>query len=94
MKKFIIITSINKHGKIIVVEDDIVTSVSFLTYMNAMLEKYKNYKQIYSIGGYNLPKKLMKIPKSYNYDVYLNPRGNAWGLGNLGREMERLRLSS
>ena len=45
---------INKFGKAIVIEDDIVTSKYFLKFMNEALEFYKEQKNIYSISGYNL----------------------------------------
>ena len=70
---------INKHDKVILIEDDLVTSPMFLTYMNNMLDKYKDEKKIYSITGYNFPPKLMKIPKEYKYDIYFSPRAGSWG---------------
>jgi len=70
---------INKHDKVILIEDDLVTSPMFLTYMNNMLDKYKDEKKIYSITGYNFPPKLMRIPKDYKYDIYFSPRAGSWG---------------
>ena len=70
---------INKHDKVILIEDDLVTSPMFLTYMNNMLDRYKDEKKIYSITGYNFPPKLMKIPKDYEYDIYFSPRAGSWG---------------
>ena len=43
------------YNKIIVLEDDIVTSRSFLNYMNRNLELYELSKNIVSIHGYNYP---------------------------------------
>ncbi len=70
---------INKHGRVIVLEDDLITSHMFLTFMNNMLETYEKEKKIYSITGYNHPSKLMKIPKEYKYDIYFSPRAGSWG---------------
>jgi hypothetical protein len=70
---------ISKHRKVIVLEDDLVTSHMFLTFMNHMLETYEKEKKIYSITGYNYPPKLMKIPKEYKYDIYFSPRAGSWG---------------
>ena len=67
---------INKYGKVIVVEDDLVTSKYFIKYMNEALELYENDERIWSISGYNPP---IEIPKNYKYDVYLAYRGNSWG---------------
>ena len=44
---------IEKYGKIIVLEDDLITDKCFLRYMNEGLSKYKNTKQIDSITGYS-----------------------------------------
>lgn len=67
---------INTYGRAIVLEDDIVTSVHFLKFMNEALEFYKHDKRIYSISGYNFP---IKIPASYQHQVYLSPRPSSWG---------------
>ncbi len=50
------VTSIcNKYGKVIVLEDDLVTSPFFLTYMNEGIDKYINHKNVCSIHGYVYP---------------------------------------
>lgn len=72
---------INKYEKIIVLEDDIVTSKYFLKYMGDALNFYETEQQIFSITGYNRPKHLMKFPKNYNNDIYFNPRTSSWGWG-------------
>jgi hypothetical protein len=45
----------NEFGKVIVLEDDIVTSTYFLTYMNDALNHYKNNEKVASIHGYIYP---------------------------------------
>jgi hypothetical protein len=72
---------LNKHGKVIVLEDDLVTSPAFLTYMNKALHYYENRKSVFSISGYNLPATKMPIPKDYEYDVYVSLRNGSWGWG-------------
>lgn len=67
---------IKTYGRAIVLEDDIVTSPHFLKFMNEALEFYKDDKRIYSISGYNFP---IKIPSSYQHQVYLSPRPSSWG---------------
>lgn len=67
---------INKYGKIIVLEDDLVTSTKFLTYMNNALELYEERKDIWSISGYS-PN--IDIPSRYDDSVYLIRRGASWG---------------
>lgn len=67
---------IDKYGKAIVIEDDLVVSKNFLEYMNEALDFYENDKRIWSISGYNIP---IKIPNDYKDDVYLGYRGCSWG---------------
>ena len=67
---------INKFGKAIVLEDDIVTSPNFLKFMNEALDFYEKDERIFSISGYNFP---IKIPKSYEHKIYISPRPSSWG---------------
>ena len=48
-------TVVNKYGRIIVLEDDMVTSPYFLSYMNAALDKYLDDERVISIHGYVYP---------------------------------------
>jgi Predicted glycosyltransferases len=68
---------INKYDKVIVLEDDIITSKNFLLFMNEALNFYENSKNIYSIGGYSIP---IDIPEDYKESVYLSYRSmsGAW----------------
>lgn len=67
---------IDTHGKVIVLEDDLVTSPNFLNFMNLALETYAESPQVFSISGYGLK---VAVPKDYEYDVYFSPRGMSWG---------------
>jgi hypothetical protein len=69
---------INKHGKVIVLEDDLITSPNFLDFMNQALTKYKAESEIISISGHTLD---FKIPKGYEHDVYFFGRAGSWGWG-------------
>lgn len=69
---------INKYGKAIVLEDDLVFASNFLAYMNQGLDKYKDEKQVFSICGYS---NKVKIPKGYKYDTYFCTRSSSWGWG-------------
>lgn len=44
---------VNKHGKVIVLEDDLVLSPFFLDYMNGALQNYEHDKQVASVGSCN-----------------------------------------
>lgn len=70
---------IDKYGKAIVIEDDLMFSDSFLIFMNKALNHYENHKSVFSISGYSLPGSLLKIPDDYLYDVYVNLRNSSWG---------------
>ena len=67
---------ITRYGKVIVVEDDLVTAKSFLRYMNEALDYYKDNKRVWSISGYSLPMFSLRRCKS---DVFAGYRGSSWG---------------
>lgn len=69
---------VNEYGKIIVLEDDIVTSQNFLQFMNNALDFYSDNKSIMSISGYMYP---CKISPSYKKDILLFNRFSSWGWG-------------
>lgn len=68
--------TINSYDKVIVVEDDLVTTPDFLTYMNKALEFYEKDQTIWSISGYSFK---MKIPKSYAHEIFYSYRACSWG---------------
>lgn len=72
---------INCFNRVIVLEDDLVTSRYFLTYMNHSLDFYENYESVFSIGGYNFPQTKIPIPDDYPYDNYVCLRSCSWGWG-------------
>ena len=43
---------INRYGKIIVLEDDLILTPNFLTFMNEALNYYQNNSKVYSISGF------------------------------------------
>ncbi|MEO8764192.1 MAG: glycosyltransferase [Ginsengibacter sp.] len=55
---------INNHHKVIVVEDDLVTSPYFLQYMNAALDRYENQTQVVCVHGY-LPPVKEALPETF-----------------------------
>lgn len=57
-------TMIEEHGQVIVMEDDLVTSPYFLSYMNEGLEKYRHHPQVASIHGYVYPTKAI-LPETF-----------------------------
>lgn len=67
---------INQYHRVIVVEDDLILSPYFLTYMNEALDYYQNDQKIWSISGYSFP---MKSLEKYDHDVFYSYRGCSWG---------------
>jgi hypothetical protein len=67
---------INEYGKVIVLEDDLITSPYFLTYMNNGLNIYKGNGNIWSLSGFTPD---ISIDSSYGSEVYLSRRGCSWG---------------
>ncbi len=54
---------VRKYGKIIVLEDDLVTSPSFLKFMNNALDIYKDETKVASIHGYIYP--IKNLPETF-----------------------------
>lgn len=67
---------VNKYGKVIVVEDDLYLSSSFLGYMNQMLDYFENDKRVFQVSGYS-----SLIKRKTNSDIYFNGRGQCWSWG-------------
>lgn len=67
---------IDKYGRAIVLEDDIVTTANFLDYMNQALNTYESDEKVMSISGFGLD---VYKPKEYESDVYLFGRSTSWG---------------
>jgi hypothetical protein len=53
-----------KHGRVIVLEDDLITSPHFLSYMNDALDKYADVPQVAAISGYHPPFKA-QVPETF-----------------------------
>ena len=64
---------VEKHGSVIVLEDDIVTSVGFLKFMNDALNLYQENKEVMHISGFMYPHK-EKLPETFFFNVPL-----CWG---------------
>lgn len=67
---------INKYGKIIVLEDDLIISPNFLDYMNQCLDYYKDDEKIFAVSGFcwDLPSL-----KNIDEDIFLAYRPASWG---------------
>ena len=67
---------IKTYGKVIVLEDDLITAKNFLQFMNDCLTFYEKNEKVWSICGssYNL-----SSLSDYPYDVFACYRGGSWG---------------
>ncbi len=65
---------LSKHENIIVLEDDVCVSKYFLEYMNKGLEKYKDFKKVWQINGYNYP-----IKSNSYQDTFFTRSMQIWG---------------
>lgn len=71
---------INKYGRVIVVEDDLILSPYFLKFMNDGLDKYKNDDRVGAICGYIFPIE-EKLPDNF-FLYFMHPWGWAtWKRG-------------
>lgn len=65
---------VNKHGRIIVIEDDLVTSPCFLNFMNDALDFYNDDDKVMHVSGYVYP-----IDNNGLDDTYFIKPASCWG---------------
>lgn len=70
---------LSRHGKGIIVEDDLITSPAFLSYMNQCLDHYEYRKSVFSISAVSRPNPNRFFPVDYPYDVYVSLTHRPWG---------------
>lgn len=80
---------VKRYGKIIVLEDDLVLSQYFLTYMNKALKLYKNEDKVMHISGYMYPIKSYGLP-----DTFFFNQASCWGWGTWKRAWDHLNTDS
>ncbi len=68
---------IAEYEKVIVLEDDLITSQDFLRYMSDALAFYEKNAEIWSIAGYSPVMK--RVVKKYPHDIYMCLRAGSWG---------------
>ena len=74
-------------SKVIIMEDDMISSRGFLSYMYELLNFYENNRTIFSVTGYTFP---IKIPYDYPYEIYLAHRASSWGWGTWKDRWEKV----
>ena len=73
-------TVVKEYGKVIVLEDDLVTSPCFLSFMNKALETYKHDEKVMHISGSVYPIDNRKLDDTY----FIKP-ASCWGWGTWER---------
>jgi len=71
----------------IILEDDLIVSPSFLTFMNNSLQTYSSRQDIFSVTGYNYP---FTYPPYVKDSAYLSYRSSSWGWGTWSNRWERV----
>jgi len=71
---------VEQHGKVIVLEDDIVVSKYFLTYMNDALNLYENDEKVMAVSGFWWSTDKDTLP-----DTFFSPWFTVWGWGTWRR---------
>ena len=66
---------VDKHGQVVVIEDDNRVAKDFIDYMRRGLEFYRDNPQIGSIGAFKIP---FALPKDYQHDVFLMGRSTSY----------------
>lgn len=69
---------VEQYDRVIVLEDDLLTSPNFLDFMNQALEFYAHHKRILSISGHSFSD---CVPNDEGYDVAFGLRACSWGWG-------------
>ena len=85
-------TKLKSNNKIIVLEDDLITSTNFLEFMNKALNFYEMHEDILSISGYSFP--LLSAFTLKYVDVYKYPRFFSWGWGTWKNRWEQINWDS
>ena len=81
---------INKHGKVFVLEDDLVSSPHMLKFVNTALDFYEDYAGVFSISVNRPPLSRMQIPEDYPYDVFACLRSYSTGWGTWKDRWEKV----
>lgn len=71
---------INKYGKVIVLEDDLITSTYFLKYMNSALNFYENKNKVFSVTGFSFSTSFLDLTDCEE-EVYFHYRPMSWSWG-------------
>src|SRR6187401_3194461 len=77
---------LNQYGKVIAVEDDILTSPGFLQYMNKALDLYERDDRVMHVNAFNFP----ITPKNPNSTLFVNSITCPWGWATWKRAWDKM----
>jgi O-antigen/teichoic acid export membrane protein len=80
----------DQFGRVIAVEDDLLTAPDFLSFMNCALERYQDEPRIFSVSGHNFA---VRAPEHYPYDAFCSYRTSSWGWGTWKNRWEKSQWS-
>lgn len=78
---------ISDYGKLITIEDDIVTSANFLDFINAGLDYYESSDEVYTVSGYCHP---INLPENTEFDSWKSPWFCPWGYGIMKKKYDMI----
>ncbi|GAC1617542.1 MAG: hypothetical protein NVS9B13_04380 [Candidatus Acidiferrum sp.] len=67
-----------ERGRLIAMEDDLLTTADFLTFMNQALVRYESEPRIFSVSGFNFA---LRAPEGFSSDVFCFYRSSSLGWG-------------
>ncbi|MFC1773127.1 glycosyltransferase [Pseudomonadota bacterium] len=70
----------SQYGRVIVIEDDLIVSPEFLRYMNASLDYYEEWEEVFQVSGYMFP---ISLPQTNR--CFLLPLTTSWGWATWAR---------
>lgn len=68
----------DEFGRVITVEDDLLTTADFLTFMNQALHRFADEPKLFSVSGFNFA---LHAPQHYPYDAFCFYRSSSLGWG-------------
>lgn len=80
---------VNKYGRVVVLEDDLITHPSFLNYMNNALERYQNDEKVMQISGH-----MFDVDIEAETDAIFLPFISSWGWATWRRAWNHFDLNS
>lgn len=69
---------INRYGKVLVLEDDLIVEPQYIAYMNQALDAFGNDNSKYAVVGWTYP---VNALKGYKKDAWVHYRPCSWGWG-------------